>query len=97
MLKNPADMQMILRRQNSRPFLAKVSPASLLDVSAGYFQRGLVEESAMIRSQTGKESRQKWSQCMGHLVRYHLATVTVAAVARINMPSPLYAVVFSKT
>jgi hypothetical protein len=43
----------ILCRQNSRPFLPKFLPASLLGVSAGYCQRALVDESGIIRNQVG--------------------------------------------
>jgi hypothetical protein len=35
-------------------FLRQVSPASLLDVSAGIWQRGLVDESETIITQTGE-------------------------------------------
>jgi hypothetical protein len=41
-------MKEILRLLNSRPFLAKCPPASLVAVSAGYCQRALVDESGMI-------------------------------------------------
>jgi hypothetical protein len=34
----------ILRRQNSTAISCQVSPALLLDVSAGYFQKALVDE-----------------------------------------------------
>jgi hypothetical protein len=43
-------MREILRQKNSRPFLAKFFPASLLGVSADYFQRALVDESGIIRT-----------------------------------------------
>jgi hypothetical protein len=33
------------------------SPASLLDVSAGYCQKALIGESGMIRAQMGKHNR----------------------------------------
>jgi hypothetical protein len=39
MLNNTTGMTEILRRQNSRPFLRQASPASLLNVSTGNFQR----------------------------------------------------------
>jgi hypothetical protein len=38
-------MKEILRQQNSRPFLVKFLPASLLDVSAGYCQKALVDKT----------------------------------------------------
>jgi hypothetical protein len=38
---------------NERAFLAKLLPASLLDVSAGIFQRALMDESGIIRTQMG--------------------------------------------
>jgi hypothetical protein len=46
-------MEEILRRQNSLKCL-HVSPVSLLGVSAGYFQRALLDEAALIRTQMGK-------------------------------------------
>jgi hypothetical protein len=46
-------MKEILCRQNTRSFLAKFLPASLLGVSDGYCQRALVDESVMIRSLWG--------------------------------------------
>jgi hypothetical protein len=46
-------MKETLRRQNSRLYLAKFLPASLVDVSAGYCQRALLDESLFIRSQLG--------------------------------------------
>jgi hypothetical protein len=54
MLKVPADIKEMLRRQNSRTFLAKSLPSSLLGVSAGYFQGALMDESGIIRNQIGK-------------------------------------------
>jgi hypothetical protein len=41
-------MKKIFRRQNSTPFLRQVSFDLVLDVSAGIFQRALVDESGMI-------------------------------------------------
>jgi hypothetical protein len=46
-----------LKRQNSRPFLAKLLLASLLSVSAGNCQRDLADESGMIGVQMGTHSR----------------------------------------
>jgi hypothetical protein len=44
MLKNPASMEEILRRQNAAAISRQVSPASLPNVC----QRGLMDESGMI-------------------------------------------------
>jgi hypothetical protein len=44
-------MKEILHRQNSRQFRRQVSPATLLDVCTGNFQRALVEKSGMITNQ----------------------------------------------
>jgi hypothetical protein len=38
-------------------FFAKILPASLLSVSAGIFQRALVDDSGMIRIQMGIQNR----------------------------------------
>jgi hypothetical protein len=46
-------MKEILRRQNSAAISRQVSPASLLDVSAGSFQRALVNESGLIIKSEG--------------------------------------------
>jgi hypothetical protein len=46
-------MKEILSQQKSWTFLAKLLLALLLDVSAGIFQRALVDESGMIRTQMG--------------------------------------------
>jgi hypothetical protein len=37
--------------------ILQVSPASLLDVSAGYFPKDLVDESGMIKTQMGTQNR----------------------------------------
>jgi hypothetical protein len=50
-------MKDILHRQNAVSVSHHVSPASLLDVSAGHYQRGLVNESGMIRIWMGMHSR----------------------------------------
>jgi hypothetical protein len=57
LLKKPAGMR---RDTSSAKFTAisrQVSPASLLGVSAGYYQRALVDESGRIRTQMGKHNR----------------------------------------
>jgi hypothetical protein len=46
-------MNEILRRQNSTAISRHICPASLLGVPVGYCQRGLVDESGMIRTQIG--------------------------------------------
>jgi hypothetical protein len=47
-------MKQIIRLENSRPLLAKFLPVSLLGVSTGKYQKPLVDESGMIRTQMGK-------------------------------------------
>jgi hypothetical protein len=49
-----------------RPFPRQVSPALLLDVSAGNCQRALVDESGMI---THQNQTQEWSRCKDRRVR----------------------------
>jgi hypothetical protein len=53
-VKDPYSMQ---SRLNSRTFLAKFLPASLLGVSASNCQRALVGDSGMIITQMGKHIR----------------------------------------
>jgi hypothetical protein len=48
----------------------------LLGVSAGIFQRALVDKSAMIRPHMGSKIDHKWSQCVEGFVQYHPVTVT---------------------
>jgi hypothetical protein len=55
--KNLRCREEILRRKNSRPFLDKFLPASLLIVSSVYCQRALVDESGMIRTKMGMDNR----------------------------------------
>jgi hypothetical protein len=50
-------MKEILRRQNSRPFLAKFLPASLPGVSPNICHTALVDESGMIRTQMGMNNK----------------------------------------
>jgi hypothetical protein len=52
MFKNTEDYAEILRI-NSRTFLAKFLPASLLGVSDCICQRALVDKTGMIRTQVG--------------------------------------------
>jgi hypothetical protein len=78
-------MKEILHRQNSCPFLAKFLPASLLGVCAGYCQRALVDESAIVRTQMGTLKDLRWSQCMGRLIRYHPVTVTVHKEKKVSI------------
>jgi hypothetical protein len=49
-------MKDVLRRQNSPAFFNKFVPTSLLDVSAAYWHRGLVDESGMIITQMGTQN-----------------------------------------
>jgi predicted transcriptional regulator len=57
MLNNAANMNEILRRQNSTTISRQAFPASLLYVSAGNCQRALVDESVMIRNKMGTPNR----------------------------------------
>jgi hypothetical protein len=50
-------MTEILRRLNYSTFLAKFLPDLLLGASAGIFQRALVDELEMIRTQIGMHNR----------------------------------------
>jgi hypothetical protein len=58
-IKNPTSMKEIFRRQNLIAISRQVSPASLLDISAGNFQRALMNESGSIRSQMGAHNRSR--------------------------------------
>jgi hypothetical protein len=53
MLKNPVSMKEILHRHNTTTIFHQVSPALLLDISAGNCQRALVDVSGMVRTQMG--------------------------------------------
>jgi hypothetical protein len=65
MLKNPISMKEILRRAKlNGHFFAKVL-LLLLDVSAGYCQRALVDESGMIRKQMGMHIRSEMVALQG--------------------------------
>jgi hypothetical protein len=57
MLKNPAEYERMLRRQNSAAIISQVSPDSILGVSAGICQRALMDESGMIRTQVVTHNR----------------------------------------
>jgi hypothetical protein len=59
-------------RQNSRPFLTKYLPASLLGVYAGICQRATVDESQMIGNETGTRNRSE----NGHSEWYALYNAT---------------------
>jgi hypothetical protein len=70
MVKIPTSMKEILRRQNLSAISSPSFPASLLDVSAGNFQRALVNKLGTIRKADGERTIDyKWSKCKGHLVR----------------------------
>jgi hypothetical protein len=58
-IKDPYSMKIYRPtcRLNSRTFLAKFLPASLMGVSAGYCQRALDGESVIITTQTEKHNR----------------------------------------
>jgi hypothetical protein len=57
MLKNPMSMKDRLPRQNSAIISSSSSPTSLVYVSAGNCQRGLVEKSGTIRKEMGMHNR----------------------------------------
>jgi hypothetical protein len=64
-------------RNTLRTYLVQFSPASLLGVSTGIFQRALVDEFVMIKAQMGTRNRsENGRSCMGHFVLYHMITVT---------------------
>jgi hypothetical protein len=54
-------MEEILSRQNSTAISCQVSPASLLDVSAGYRQSALVDKLRMKEIRWGRTIDHKWS------------------------------------
>jgi hypothetical protein len=54
MLKTPTEYDRDTSPAKLTDFCANFSPASLLDVPAGVFQRDLVDESGMINTQIGK-------------------------------------------
>jgi hypothetical protein len=53
MLKNPAEYERDIYSAKFTAISHQVSPNSLVYVSAGICQRALVDESGMIRTQTG--------------------------------------------
>jgi hypothetical protein len=53
MIKNPMSVKEILHKNNSPAMFSPVSPAPILDVSAGNSQRVLVDKSGMIRKSDG--------------------------------------------
>jgi hypothetical protein len=57
MLKKPTGMKEIFRRQYLLVISRQVSPASLLDISAGHCQRALVDESGKIINQMWTHNR----------------------------------------
>jgi hypothetical protein len=57
MLKNPAEYEGDIWSAKFTAISSQVSPSSLSDVSAGYYQEGMVDESGMIRTQMGKHNR----------------------------------------
>jgi hypothetical protein len=75
MLKNHTVQKEILRMQKSAPISRRLSPASLLSGSADKCQRDLVDGLGIIRTQFGRTTDKKWSQCMGRLVQYQPLTV----------------------
>jgi hypothetical protein len=57
MLKNLTSVKEVLCSKLYWPFPHQVSPALLLDASAGNCQRGVVDELQMNRNQMGKHNR----------------------------------------
>jgi hypothetical protein len=55
-IEDPFSMKRDTCRQNSRTFIFKFLPASLLGVSAGYCQRTLLGKSVMIKVQMGNHN-----------------------------------------
>jgi hypothetical protein len=79
MLKNPAGTRRDTLWAKFTAISCQVSPALLLDVSAGYCQRTLVNVSGMIRAQMGMHNRSEMVKCLGCLERYHPITGTVTS------------------
>jgi hypothetical protein len=78
-------MKEILSQQNSRQFLAKLIPDSLLGVSSGYFKRALVDESGMIRTNNGERTiDQKMIAVHETPVRHHTVTMIVTVFTMVN-------------
>jgi hypothetical protein len=67
-------MKEIIRLQNSTVISRQVSFALLLDVCAGNYQRGLVDESGKIRTQMGTHN------CNGRSARVALYHHPVAVI-----------------
>jgi hypothetical protein len=57
MLKNATSMKAYFIGKIHWPFIHQVSPALLLDICAGNFQRALMDKSGMIRNQMGTNNR----------------------------------------
>jgi hypothetical protein len=68
MLKNPTGMNRDTLEAKFTTTSCQVSHASLPDVSAGYYQRALVDESGMTGTQTGMHNRSEtFSKVVGPL------------------------------
>jgi hypothetical protein len=65
MLNNPGEYERCTSSAKFSAFFDKFIPASLLDVSAAYWQRGLVDESGMIRTQVGTQNITKSGVVLG--------------------------------
>jgi hypothetical protein len=71
MSKIPAEYERDISSAKFAAISRQVCPDSLLSVSAGIWQRDLVNESGMIKTQMGKQYIRKWLQCMERFVQYH--------------------------
>jgi hypothetical protein len=83
-------MKEIIRQQNSRPFLAKIFPASLLGVSAGIYKEALVDELRIFRTQMGRTLDHKmvavaWDAFFGYRPIAKIVTVTVLSSSVLNI------------
>jgi hypothetical protein len=58
-------MKQILRRKNLTAISRHVSPDSVVDVSGGNFQRALICESGIIRTQVGSHNRSEMVVMLG--------------------------------
>jgi hypothetical protein len=64
-LKNPAENERDTSSVKLKAIFRQVTPASLLSISADIFQRALVDESGMIRTQMGKSNRSEMVAVLG--------------------------------
>jgi len=100
MLKIPAEYDRDTSPAKLAHFLAKFPPASLLGVSVGIYQRALVDESGMIRTQMGTHNRSEivssaWDALY---IRCNPVTVTSTLIIQRKFPANLlYTYVFIRS